>query len=59
MLQPFRLATDPIDVYKVDQAYWRSLWHDPPRRPGAGLGASAFAASRRPIAAATKPHAGR
>ena len=20
---------DPIDVYEVDQAYWRSLWHEP------------------------------
>ena len=25
----FDPATDPIDVYKLDQAYWRSLWHRP------------------------------
>ena len=25
----FRLATDPINVYETDQAYWRSLWHRP------------------------------
>jgi hypothetical protein len=22
-------ATDPIDVYETDQAYWRSFWHRP------------------------------
>ena len=25
----FDLANDPINVYEVDQAYWRSLWHQP------------------------------
>jgi hypothetical protein len=25
----FDLAKDPIDVYAVDQAYWRSLWYVP------------------------------
>jgi hypothetical protein len=24
---------DPIDVYATDQAYWRSLWWQPPGRP--------------------------
>jgi hypothetical protein len=28
----FDLATDPIDVYAVDQAYWRSLWYQPARQ---------------------------
>ena len=23
----FDLATDPVDVFATDQAYWRSLWH--------------------------------
>ena len=27
----FDLAKDPINVYEVDQAYWRSLWHQPVR----------------------------
>jgi hypothetical protein len=26
----FDLATDPIDPYETDQAYWRSLWYHPP-----------------------------
>lgn len=35
----FDLATDRIDPYETDQAYWRSLWYQPPpserlRRPG-------------------------
>jgi hypothetical protein len=25
----FDLATEPIDAYAVDQAYWRSFWHRP------------------------------
>ena len=25
----FDLARDPIDVYATDQAYWRSMWHEP------------------------------
>ena len=25
----FELGRDPIDVYAVDAAYWRSLWHRP------------------------------
>ena len=25
----FDSAVDSIDVYQVDQAYWRSLWHEP------------------------------
>jgi mono/diheme cytochrome c family protein len=25
----FDLATDPIDVYATDQAYWQSMWHRP------------------------------
>jgi hypothetical protein len=25
----FDLAKDPIDVFATDQAYWRSLWHQP------------------------------
>ena len=25
---------DPIDVYRADQAYWRSLWCTPPERGG-------------------------
>ncbi|MHA1548398.1 MAG: hypothetical protein ACTSYE_05650, partial [Alphaproteobacteria bacterium] len=25
----FDLATDPIDAYAADQAYWRSFWHLP------------------------------
>ena len=25
----FDLANDPINVYEVDQAYWRSFWHQP------------------------------
>ena len=25
----FDPATGPVDVYKLDQAYWRSLWHRP------------------------------
>ena len=25
----FDLATDPIDPYATDQAYWRSMWHHP------------------------------
>jgi hypothetical protein len=23
---------DPIDVYVTDEAYWRSLWHQPPAK---------------------------
>ncbi len=32
----FDLAADPINVYEVDQAYWRSFWHHPTgrRTPG-------------------------
>jgi len=29
LAESFHLATDPIDVYATDQAYWRSLWHRP------------------------------
>ena len=25
----FDLLNDPIDTYKLDEAYWRSLWHNP------------------------------
>jgi hypothetical protein len=25
----FDLARDPINVYEVDQSYWRSFWHRP------------------------------
>jgi len=25
----FNVAKDHLDVYKLDQAYWRSLWHNP------------------------------
>jgi hypothetical protein len=25
----FNAAKDPVDVYKLDRAYWRSLWHKP------------------------------
>ena len=25
----FDPAVDPIDVYQVDRAYWRSCWHQP------------------------------
>ncbi|NQT21391.1 MAG: PD40 domain-containing protein, partial [Planctomycetes bacterium] len=25
----FDLQKDPLDVYRLDQAYWRSLWHRP------------------------------
>jgi hypothetical protein len=25
----FDVVRDPINVYQVDQAYWRSLWHQP------------------------------
>jgi len=28
----FDLAKDPINVYEVDQAYWRSFWHQPATR---------------------------
>ena len=28
----FDPAKDPIDPYETDQAYWRSLWHHPPRQ---------------------------
>ena len=28
----FDLARDPIDVYAVDEAYWRSFWHRPVTR---------------------------
>ncbi len=28
----FDPATDSIDPYALDQRYWRSLWHTPPRR---------------------------
>jgi len=27
--ETFDADKDPIDVYKTDQAYWRSLWHQP------------------------------
>jgi len=27
----FDAATDPIDVYATDRAYWRSMWHRPVR----------------------------
>ena len=27
--EEFNSAEDPIDVYEVDQAYWRSLWYQP------------------------------
>ena len=26
----FDLSKDPIDVFQVDQAYWKSLWYQPP-----------------------------
>jgi len=29
--ESFKDKTDPIDCYKVDRAYWRSLWYCPPR----------------------------
>jgi len=28
--ESFDLATDRIDPYETDQAYWRSLWYQPP-----------------------------
>lgn len=28
--ESFDPATDPIDPYETDQAYWRSLWYHPP-----------------------------
>ncbi len=28
----FNPATDPIDPYQIDRAYWRSLWHKPQLR---------------------------
>ena len=31
ILPPDHEPTDPIDVYAVDQEYWRSLWYKPPR----------------------------
>ena len=30
--ESFDLAKDPIDPYKTDEEYWRSLWHRPPER---------------------------
>ena len=28
--ESFDLARDPIDLYETDEAYWRSLWYQPP-----------------------------
>jgi hypothetical protein len=28
--ESFDSAADPIDPYETDQAYWRSLWYQPP-----------------------------
>jgi len=29
LAESFHLASDPINVYATDEAYWRSLWHRP------------------------------
>ncbi len=29
--EDFDLDKDEIDVYETDKAYWRSLWHKPPK----------------------------
>ncbi len=29
--ESFDLSSDPINVYKIDQAYWKSFWYRPPR----------------------------
>ena len=29
--EDFDAATDPIDVYQLDQKYWQSFWHRPAR----------------------------
>jgi len=28
--EDFDVTKDPVDVYEVDRAYWRSLWYEPP-----------------------------
>jgi hypothetical protein len=32
----FQLGDDPLDIYATDQAYWRSLWHQPSATPKKG-----------------------
>jgi hypothetical protein len=37
----FDPAHDPVDVYRLDQSYWRSLWYCPTSLPAGSLGLAA------------------
>jgi hypothetical protein len=33
ILPPGTTRDTPLDVYAIDQAYWRSFWHEPAAEP--------------------------